>query len=240
MNPLFEELDFRNTPMGELVLRRRRVMALKGKIIYEVKLNDEYLMSSLFYAAEAALAETGLSRLDGGNWDVAVGGLGLGYTAAAALEFEQVKHLVVIEALAPVIDWHQKNLVPNGAALCHDPRCQLVHGDFFALCHAGALDPNTPGRRFDAILIDIDHTPENWLDAGHGEFYTAAGLNRLQSLLKPGGVFALWSNDAPQDAFIQTLSAVFDRAEGRTICFDNPLQQTVSENGIYLAQRKTG
>ncbi|MFO7859924.1 MAG: hypothetical protein R6U41_01745 [Desulfosalsimonas sp.] len=118
MNPLFEELDFHNTPMGELVLRRRRVMALKGKIIYEVKLNDEYLMSSLFYAAEAALAETGLARLEGGGWDVAVGGLGLGYTAAAALEFEQVKRLVVIEALEPVIDWHRQNLVPNGAVRC--------------------------------------------------------------------------------------------------------------------------
>jgi spermidine synthase len=215
------------------------VLALKGKIIYEVKLNDEYLMSSLFYAAETALAETGLAKLSGSGWDVAVGGLGLGYTAAAALEFEQVRRLVVIEALAPVIDWHQKNLVPNGAVLCHDPRCQLVHGDFFALCRAGALDPDAPERRFDAILLDIDHTPENWLDAGHGEFYTAAGLNRLQSLLKPGGVFALWSNDAPHDAFIQTLSAVFDRVEGSTICFDNPLQQTVSENGIYLAHRRT-
>ncbi|MFP4571878.1 MAG: hypothetical protein ACLFNW_02790 [Desulfobacterales bacterium] len=60
MNPLFEELDYRKTPMGELVLRRRRILSLKGKIVYEVKLGDKYLMSSLFHAAEQALARTAL------------------------------------------------------------------------------------------------------------------------------------------------------------------------------------
>jgi spermidine synthase len=235
MNPLFEELDFRKTPMGELVLRRRRVMALKGRIIYEVRLGDEYLMSSLFYAAEAALAQMALSALEGRGWNVAVGGLGLGYTAAAALEFEQVKRLVVIEALEPVIDWHRQNLVPNGPVLQNDPRCIFVHGDFFGLCRSSGFDPDFPGRQFDAVLLDIDHSPDNWLAGGHGEFYTAAGLSQLKSHLKSNGVFALWSNDAPTQSFLQVLSEVFDWAEGRTVCFDNPLQQTVSENGIYLA-----
>ncbi|MEJ2180962.1 MAG: spermidine synthase, partial [Gammaproteobacteria bacterium] len=77
----FKELDYRQTALGELVLRRRQALALDGREIFEVKLNDEYLMSSMFHEAEAALADLGLSELKGEDWDVVVGGLGLGYTA---------------------------------------------------------------------------------------------------------------------------------------------------------------
>ena len=108
MNPSFEELDYRKTGMGDLVLQRRRMISLEGREIYEVKLGDDYLMSSLFHDAEVALADIGLGGLDGTGWDVVVGGLGLGYTAAAVLKFRQVKRLIVVEALAPVIDWHRE------------------------------------------------------------------------------------------------------------------------------------
>ena len=127
MNRWFEELDCRRTPLGELVLQRRRVLALDGAEAVEVRLNGEYLMSSLFHEAEEALARLGLGALSGGgaNWDVVVGGLGLGYTAAAALAFPQVSRLVVVEALEPVIDWHRQGLVPNGRELSADPRCEF-------------------------------------------------------------------------------------------------------------------
>ncbi|MFP4000106.1 MAG: hypothetical protein ACLFUN_09710 [Desulfobacterales bacterium] len=66
----------------------------------------------------------------GDNWDVAAGGLGLGYTPAAALEYDQVKRMVVIEALKPVIEWHKKNLIPNSEILTRDPRCIFhLHGN---------------------------------------------------------------------------------------------------------------
>ena len=81
----FEELDFRATPLGELTLRRRRVAALDGQEVFEEKLGDAYLMSSMFHEVEVALADLGLGALGAGEWDVVVGGLGLGYTAVAAL-----------------------------------------------------------------------------------------------------------------------------------------------------------
>lgn len=235
MAPLFEELDHRQTPMGELVLRRRRLLSLGGRTVYEIKLGDAYLMSSLFHAAEDALAREAFGLLGGEKWDVAVGGLGLGYTAAAALEFAPVRRLVVVEALAPVIDWHKKNLLPVSGMLTGDPRCIFHHADFFELVRTRGLDPEVAGRRFDAILLDIDHCPASLLDAGHGEFYTPAGMQRLLSCLKPGGVFALWSNDVPDDGFVRMLAGVFARAEGRVIEFENPLQESVSANGIYIA-----
>ena len=79
-----EELDFQSTPMGELTLRRRHEPMLDVDV-YEVKLGDEYLMSSLFTVAEEELARRGLGVVDGDELDVLVGGLGLGYTAVTAL-----------------------------------------------------------------------------------------------------------------------------------------------------------
>ncbi len=70
--------------MGELILQRRTLLSLNGREVYEIRLGEEYLMSSLFHDAEVALANIGLGELGGEGWDVVVGGLGLGYTAAAA------------------------------------------------------------------------------------------------------------------------------------------------------------
>jgi len=71
----------------------------KGKFstsLYEVKLGDEFLMSSLFTSAEIQLARLGLAALEGTGWDIVVGGLGLGYTAVAALKDPSVKSLMVL------------------------------------------------------------------------------------------------------------------------------------------------
>ena len=81
-----EELDFQPTPLGDISLRRRSEPRLDGLLIYEVKLGDEFLMSSLFVEGEAQLSRLALGTQDRSELDVVVGGLGLGYTAAAAME----------------------------------------------------------------------------------------------------------------------------------------------------------
>lgn len=236
MKPSFEELDFRETRMGELSLRRRRIRSLNNIEVYEIKLGQEYLMSSLFHEAEVALSDIGLGELDGNGWEVVVGGLGLGYTAAAALEFNQLRRLIVVEALEPVIDWHKRGLLmPRGKQLSADNRCVFCQADFFALSRETGFDRLVPGFQFDAILLDIDHTPDTWLDPSHGDFYTEAGLQRLKSFLRPHGVFALWSNDPPESAFLDILSGIFANVRGHSIQFENPLQQSTSTNGIYVA-----
>ena len=135
MSLLFEELDYRPTPIGELSLRRRRELRL-GVDVLEIKLGDEHLMSSLFTASEIALARLGLGLAplhDGGALDVVVGGLGLGYTAQAVLEHATLRSLLVVEMLEAVIDWHREGLLPLGPELTADPRCRFVAGDFFAM-----------------------------------------------------------------------------------------------------------
>lgn len=233
--PSFEELDYVPTPMGDLILQRRRVAMLEDREVYEVKLGEEYLMSSLFHEAEDALATQVLSRVTGTKWEVVVGGLGLGYTAAEALRWPEVDHLIVVDALAPVIDWHRRGLVPNGAELIADPRCKYQEGDFFAMARTEGFDPAVPGRRFDAVLLDVDHSPRHTLSPAHDDFYTVDGLKRFARFLKPGGVFGLWSNDPPEDEFLDRLREVFASAEGMTIPFANPLTGGQETNGLYLA-----
>jgi spermidine synthase len=238
MSALFEELDYRATPVGALSLRRRREPRL-GLDVFEIKLGDEFLMSSLFTASEIALARLALAGLPGESLDVVVGGLGLGYTAQAVLEHKAVASLTVVEALAPVIDWHRQELVPLGAALSGDARCKFVHGDFFALA-AGekGFDPVATSRRFDAVLVDIDHSPRALLDARNASFYDETGLTQLSAHLNPGGVFGLWSNEHPDDAFTARLSRVFSDARAEEVTFHNPLQDKPFTQTVYLANKR--
>jgi spermidine synthase len=237
MSALFEELDYRPTPMGTLSLRRRRDL-LSGGDIYEIKLDDEFLMSSLFTASEIALARLGLAGLSGTSLDVIVGGLGLGYTAQAVLEHAQVGSLLVIDALAEVIEWHCRGLLPLGPELTSDPRCRLVLGDFFVgVASEAGFDADQPGRRYHAILVDIDHSPKNVLHPSHAALYTVDGLTRLTAHLHPGGVFALWSNDPPDVEFQKALGEVFATSEVHIIAFDNMRKDGEVTNTVYVAAR---
>jgi spermidine synthase len=236
MRENFEELDFQKTEMGELSLRRRRVMSLGWVEIFEIKLGDKFLMSSLFTKAEIALVDLALSELGPGDLDVVVGGLGLGYTARAALENSAVKSVAVIEAIPAVIDWHRRGLVPLGAQLTSDPRCRLVQGDFFALVNAASLDPENPGKRFHAVLLDIDHSPRDRLHARHESFYGVDGLGRVAMHLHPGGVFAMWSDDPPDEEFMQALDAAFGDCRAHIVTFQNPLMECDSSSTVYIAR----
>ncbi len=224
MRAFFEELDYQQTALGELILRRRRAMEMGGREVYEVKLNEDFLMSSLFHEAEVALTDLGLAGISGDSLDIVVGGLGLGYTAAAALKYSQVARMTVVEALSPVIDWHQRELVPNGALLSNDERCRYVNADFFALARGDGFDPDEPGHLFDA-------------NPSHADLYSTAGLTRLRAFLKPGGVFAMWSNDAPEQGFLDILSQVFSEVHGHVVEFENPIQGNTAENGVYIGKK---
>lgn len=238
MRPDFEELDYQETPLGTLILRRRRMRSLDDLEVYEIILGAGYLMSSLFTTVEIALSDLALALLPQKHKElsVAVGGLGLGYTAQAALKDSRVSQLLVVEALPAVIEWHLQQLVPLGRGVTTDPRCRLIEGDFFALAAGHGFDPEEPERRFDAILLDIDHSPRNLIHENHKEFYSLAGLRHLQSFLNPGGAFAMWSDDPPDMDFENLLREVFPFTESRIVSFDNPLQETKSQSTVYLAQ----
>lgn len=236
MSSNFEELDYQQTELGELILRRRRLLSLNGAEVFEIKLGDSFLMSSMFTAVEIALARLALAEVHGDKLDVVVGGLGLGYTAHAALENSAVKSLVVIEALPAVIDWHRRGLVPLGAQLTADPRCRFVQADFFRLANSASLDPESPGKRFHAILLDIDHSPRSLLHQRHQSFYEVEGLRPLATHLHPGGVFAIWSDDPPDEEFLEALDGAFADARAHIVSFPNPLLECESASTVYVAR----
>lgn len=237
MSLLFEQIDAQDTPLGELTLRRRHIPAFGDRDIYEVKLGDDYLMSSMFVEAEVALADLALKEVQGDDLQVVVGGLGLGYTAQAALQDSRVGELLIIEALQPVIHWHQEAKVPVGAELSNDPRCSYVHADFFQAATTGHFDPERPERRFDAVLLDIDHSPRSLLNDRSSRFYTAQSMKLLAKQLKENGVFAMWSNEPSEQSFIDDLKAVFEDVWFETVSFYNPLQNAEATNTIYLAKK---
>jgi len=240
---VFEELDYQTTPLGDISLRRRSEPRFDNIILYEVKLGDEFLMSSLFTESEIQLSKLGLAALKNTyteDLDIVVGGLGLGYTAEAALEDPAVQSLRVIEVMAPVIDWHQRGLVPLGKELTSDSRCTLVHDDFFAVASAsnGSFDKEAPEKLVHAVLLDIDHSPSHWLNEGNSSFYSVSALENLSRKILPGGIFGVWSNDPPESEFINLLESIFQSAESHIVSFPNPYTDGESSCTVYIAQTK--
>ena len=214
--------------MGPISLRRRLDPTL-GVDVFEVKLGDEFLMSSSFTVAEIALTTIGLAATDAQQLTVMNGGLGLGYTARAALDDPRVTSLTVVEALGAVVRWHEAGLLPVSAELIADARTRLVTDDFFALMR------REPIETVDVLLLDIDHSPRYLLNDSHRDFYSVEGLTRMKRHLNPGGVFALWSDDAPEAEFVELLARVFDSVQSHVVEFDNALTGGTSINGVYEA-----
>ncbi len=237
MELIFEELDYQETPKGAISLRRRSEPRLNNLLIYEVKLNDEWLMSSLFVEAEEQLSVLGIEYLKQNgfteNLSLVVGGLGLGYTSAKALEDQSVAELNTIEIMPAVIKWHQQGLLPIGKKLSDDHRSQLVNMDFFEFALSDT-DDVLNGQQVHGILLDIDHSPSHWLNSENQKFYRYESLKTMATKIIDGGVFGLWSNEPPDQAFLGLLSQVFNTAEAHVIEFPNPYSGTTSINSVYI------
>lgn len=230
MHPSFQELDFRETALGELILRRRRPISYPDTWVYEVKLDERFLMSSLVHDSEDALARLALERLNGQDWRVLVGGLGLGYTAAAAMAWKEVQSIDVVEFLPEVIDWHTRDLVPLASTLRSNERCKVVQADAFEWVRTGR------GGTYDAVLIDIDDSPEHLLTPGHGSFYSEEGLTEARRSMGPGAVLAIWTAGDVLPGFLERMRRVFGRVSAEEVEFYNPMHNMDDLNTIYIAQ----
>ena len=233
--PAIEIVERKDTPLGELVLRRRRTPS--GGAAHEILLAGALLMASAVDETERALATLALEGLRDRPADVLVGGLGLGATAEAALAFENVRSVTVIEFLPEVIDWHRRGLLPAGPGLTRDPRCRLLAADVFSVLGSRGHRRAHPeaGGPFDAILLDVDNSPEHLLHAAHGSFYAKTGLARARARLTPGGVLAVWAAGAPSPAFLRRLAAAFPRATAHPLRFHNLLNDAPETHTIYVA-----
>lgn len=202
---------------------------MPGTVVTEVTLNHEFLMSSYNTESERALARLALEMHAGTDLGVLVGGLGLGYTAHAALTSPRVSSVQVVEFLSPVVAWLEQGLVPLAAELNADHRFATVAGDVYALLSTA------PADRFDLILIDVDHAPEDQLSSANAHFYTPSGLRQASRHLAPGGVLGVWSY-AESSSFSAALQAVFEEVRIEPVRFQNRLVDEESTDWLFFAR----
>ncbi len=171
---------------GELKLYRR------GEE-WSIMIEGNELMTSRACASEEALASLPCARIaDREDPRVLVGGLGMGFTLAAALrELGEDAEVVVAELVPEVVVW---NRGPLGALTGHpvaDERVEVLELDVAEVIREQA-------SCYDAIMLDVDNGPEGMTQVANDQLYNRRGLRFARTALRPGGVLAVWSagNDA--------------------------------------------
>jgi spermidine synthase len=195
---------------------------------YAMRVDGQELMNSASHGSEEKLAVfgcAGLARRPGVR--VLVGGLGMGFTARAALgTLASDAELVVVESIAAVVRWNREILGHLAGAPLVDPRLSVVDGDV-----ADVIAESV--HRYDAILLDVDNGPSALTTFKNKRLYTAAGLRGAWRALRPGGVLAVWStfHDAPFTARLR--AAGFDPATKRVLAGDGSPRRHV----LWLARQ---
>ncbi len=169
---------------------------------YVIRIGANALMSSRAHGSEEALAELACARIAGRtNARVLIGGLGMGFTLAAALGSLPANARVVVAELMPaVIEWNRGPLAHLANRPLEDQRVTVHAGDVAAVI-------SNERSAFDAILLDVDNGPNGLTRASNDGLYSAAGLAAALRALRVGGVFGVWSV-APDDEFSRRLGRV--------------------------------
>ena len=153
------------------------------------------LMNSRMHGSEKALAELACARIARVQKPrLLIGGLGMGFTLAAALETVGPDAEVVVAELVPeVVEWNRTLIgAPSGHPLA-DPRSSVHVGDVADLIRQSA-------GGFDAVLMDVDNGPEALVRSENDWLYSDDGLRATRAALRPRGVLAVWSA-SPDRAF---------------------------------------
>jgi len=192
------------TDEGALELRRR------GDDEFLIVIGGRVLMNSSSRRSEEALAALACAHLKTtASPRVLIGGLGMGFTLRAALDaVPATAQVVVAELNADVLAWCRGPLAASTAGAVNDPRVRVELGDVSKVIAAA-----TPGS-YDAIILDLYEGPNAATQRADDPFYSAAALDRTRAALAPGGVLAVWSEDADA-AFERRLAARFTAATHR-------------------------
>lgn len=227
--PQFEVLFCDHTELGLVCLRRRELLSQPGVRVTEMTLDHELVMSSYITDSERALARRALELCDRASLSVLVGGLGFGYTAHEALASSRVARVEVLEYLPEVIQWLESGLVPLAGELNASPRISVHRADVYARLLA------PPTTRYDLILVDVDHSPDEHLGSGSATFYTADGLRRAKEHLTPGGVLGVWSY-AEHSGFSGAMHQVFEQVSVEPVTVFNDLVDEEQTDWLFFGR----
>ncbi len=179
----WNEVGRAKVPDGDLILSQR------GEE-FAIRLKGSELMNSRAHHSEEKLATFGCAGLENRSGaQVLIGGLGMGFTARAALDSLAPDARVVIGELVPeVVEWNKGPLAPLARAPLQDPRVEVVLGDVGKVISYAR-------NRFAAILLDVDNGPNAFTAPGNASLYGVPGLERARRALVPGGCLGVWSVD---------------------------------------------
>ena len=201
---------------------------------YVIRAGGVELMSSRRSGSEAALARlagaaltttrpapldapghSGSARTEGDEARrILVGGLGMGFTAAAALETFPHARIDVVEIEDRIVDWNRRWLAPLAGHPLDDPRLGLLVDDIGKVIDWAAAGPVC--GRFDVILLDVDNGPEALSRRRNARLYEPDGLARTARALRSDGVAAYWSA-GPDEAFGKRLAGAMERVESHRV-----------------------
>lgn len=222
----FEVLEHAESPIGTLILRRR-IAPVPGVI--ELALDHQFLMSDAVTDSERALATRAIELHGGNDLDVMIGGLGLGYTAKAALASDRVANVDVVELVEDAIEWVARGVIPLGPELMADARFHTIHADVFERLR------RDPTRTYDLLLLDVDHSPDERLGGTSDRFYVHEQLLVTARHLEPGGVFGLWST-SESPAFEAELRKTFADVCVEPIDFFNETTGRDETNWLFFGK----
>lgn len=222
----FEVIGHAESPIGVLILRRRTA-PVPGVI--ELTLEHQFLMSNAVTVSECELATRAIAMHRGRDLDVLIAGLGLGYTAKAALDSDRVARVEVVELVQGIIDWVASGVIPLGKELMADARFRAIQDDAFERLRGPATTTH------DLVLIDVDHSADERLGKSSDSFYAQPDLVLAAQHLRPGGVFGVWST-AENSAFEAELRKTFDEVRVEPVEFFNETVERQETNWLFLAR----
>jgi spermidine synthase len=166
---------------------------------FSIRVGGWELMNSRVHGSEEALAELACARIAARiRPRVLIGGLGLGYTLAAVLRRLRAKGQVLVAELVPeVVEWNRGPLATLASHPLQDHRVRVRQVDVARII-------KTEQRAYDAILLDVDNGPEDYIFKDNNWLYSRDGLESAMSALRSAGVLAFWSA-GPARFFTQRL-----------------------------------
>ncbi|WP_240677284.1 spermine/spermidine synthase domain-containing protein [Actinacidiphila soli] len=175
-------IDRREGPYGEVALRRRGER-------YEIIANGCFLMDTSDGRSERLLIDTALAALpaDRDAPSLLIGGLGVGFSLAQAVDEPRWGRIAVVERERAVVDWHREgHLAAFSGQGLDDPRVEVIEADLVTYVQNST-------ETYDALCLDIDNGPDWTVTEGNNGLYGAEGLAACRTRLSAGGVLAVWS-----------------------------------------------
>jgi len=177
--------------------------------------NGKELMNSRMHGSEDLLAEFACKSVaHRPGVRLLVGGLGLGYTLAAALAIVRPDAVVVVAELVPaVVQWNRGICGHLAGNPLKDPRVHVMEEDVCLV-----LKNDTSG--FDAVMLDVDNSPDSMTQTSNDWLYTRNGLKKIYQSLRPKGILTVWSA-APDSTFSRRLQRTGFIVQEKTVSARN-------------------